>query len=699
MVSQQTIEGLQQGEWQVKLRAGGYYNPVKIKVEDGRLLFFFKYNAALIKEIKESFEGRRWHGFIEGDERKIWSAPITHRNLFQLESLLGKYAQVSPYAHWSLENDYTDVIKEHCVKRNIPIYDHQVQMINLNLNSHWCIDAAEMGTGKTLAAMLTMELAPFEGDAYWVGPKAPLVAVKADFRKWKCPIIPEFITYNRLVKIVDTWEEGQKPPRFLILDESSKCKNPKSQRSQAAQNMADFMRDTWGWDNCFILLLSGSPAPKAPSDWWKQAEIASPGFIREANLFVFRERLAHIYKEESIPGVGGFNKLHTWKDSEEKCAHCGEIKDHPNHEKASFGEMLMQKNSAGQTFEVHEFKPGVNEVEDLGRRLKGLAQSWMKKDCLDLPEKRYKTIEVEPSSEVLNAAKIIVETTTRAVDALTRLRTLSDGFLYEYEKTGTTSDCGGCNATGKVLEYFEPDNPYDVLEPEEVERGVRFLYEECPPDEDPVEFVPEKIGERSAEILSREVDCYTCDGKGQIEDQKRIITEVECPKIGVLVDLLEEHEEVGRLNVFAGFEGSIIRVVNECLRQGWSTLKVDGKGWQFTHPNDGVLNISDDEMLDIYQNGQANHSKITFVGQPGAAGMGLTLTASPSTFFYSNSFNPEDRQQAEDRGHRIGMDIVRGGVIIDCVHLPTDVKVINALRQSKMLQKISMDSLRMCYAA
>jgi hypothetical protein len=85
------------------------------------------------------------------------------------------------------------------------------------------------------------------------------------------------------------------------------------------------------------------------------------------------------------------------------------------------------------------------------------------------------------------------------------------------------------------------------------------------------------------------------------------------------------------------------------------------------------------------------------VGQPGAAGMGLTLTAAHYTFFFSNDFNGENRMQAEDRGHRIGMNVLKGGFIGDVIHLPSDEKVIDNLKLKRDLQHMSMVGVRKAF--
>jgi SNF2 family DNA or RNA helicase len=98
-------------------------------------------------------------------------------------------------------------------------------------------------------------------------------------------------------------------------------------------------------------------------------------------------------------------------------------------------------------------------------------------------------------------------------------------------------------------------------------------------------------------------------------------------------------------------------------------------------------------LLDAFQNDR-KIERIAFIGQPGAAGMGLNLTASPSVIYYSNDFNAESRIQSEDRIHRPGMDRNRGATIYDLLLLPSDLLVLNNLKRKRRLQDLSLGEMR-----
>jgi len=62
--------------------------------------------------------------------------------------------------------------------------------------------------------------------------------------------------------------------------------------------------------------------------------------------------------------------------------------------------------------------------------------------------------------------------------------------------------------------------------------------------------------------------------------------------------------------------------------------------------------------------------------------------------YFSNTFNADDRIQSEDRIHRIGMDVNRGAVIVDLVHLESDMYVRDNLKKKRVLQSITLGELQ-----
>jgi hypothetical protein len=596
----------------------GLAYPVTLDFSGPRIYIQMPYNKKLLEEIK-AMDGAKWHGYDEPKPRKVWSVKNSGRNRFQIAYLEGK----DPYANYDKE-----LIQ---FESNRPLYDHQREMASHCLTYHYVILAAEMGTGKTLAAIEAMEHSGIK-DWWYIAPASVLRAIDLELFKWESKIRPKLYTYEALVKLVGQWRDGDKAPQGVIFDESSRVKTPTAKRTQAALHLAESIREDWG-DAGYVILMSGSPAPKSPVDWWSQCEITCPGFIKEGNVFKFKQRLGLIVNKQNMITGGMYPHLITWKDDENKCDICGKYKD--DHDP-----MIIMD---------HTFKPSKNEVSYLYERMKGLVNVKFKKDCLDLPDKIYKKITLTPSKDTLQLANLIKTKSTRAIEALTMLRELSDGFQYIDTPDGET-ECQKCEGKGKCTEYStDEENPNSL----------------------PTPF---------------ETICDNCGGSGKVTRYKREARQIETPKEQALIDLLEDHEDARRIVIYAGFTGSIDRCYNICSSQGWKIIRVDGRGWY--HPE-----ITGNPLIEFQAacSEKYDGDKIAFVGHPESGGMGLTLTASPSIVYYSNDFKAENRIQSEDRIHRLG---TKGATIIDLIHLPTDELVLENLRKKRELQALSMGQLR-----
>jgi len=644
-------------------RVGSYRYPVRVTIQDDRFFFNFAYNPKLIAEIK-CMQGAKWHGFDETNPVKQWSVPITDRNVFQINYLMER----NPYAKFDVP------LVEISTER--PLYRHQEETKAFILTRRTCIVAEEMGLGKSLAAIEAIEAVGYSGgdEVWWVAPKSGIYAVERELRKWETNIRPRMLSYPALVKIIRQWTPGTQAPKFVVFDESSKLKNPTSQRTQAAMHLTKSMRQEWK-DSCFIVLMSGTPAPKSPIDWWAQCEIAQPGFIKEGDLFKFKRRLCVIEQRESISG-GVFPHIVTWLDDEDKCAICGKADaEQPLHMKRSKSStpvdltLLLKSAPPDRTNWPHPFVGSVNEISRLYKRMQGLVLVKFKKDCLDLPEKRYEIIRVKPTIDILRAVKLIKATSKRTIEALTRLRELSDGFQYTNEVTGSKA-CDVCMGL-KTVEHPTPKTGVDPS-------ASGYIFNK---DDYTIQIIK----------------CLACDGTGSVPTYARGINEVTSPKDQVFIDELDLHEDLGRLVVWGGFTGTIDRLVGIAHQYGWSTLRFDKKVDASDEKGEPA---SVDKYLGAMDYSEKNSKtlleeipKLVFIGNPEAGGMGLTLTASPTALFYSNSFKADARWQSEDRGHRAGMDMNRGYTVKDIIHLPTDELVLTNLLKKRNLQNLTMGEL------
>lgn len=594
---------------------------VDIEEDEKKYYLSFRYDREMVEEVKV-MGGARWN-----PDKREWSIDRSSRNIFQLAYLRGE----NPYEWYDrpLITDLPDL------KR--PLWPHQVDMTLEGLTYHRDIWGAEMGVGKTLSAIEVIERSELK-DWWWIGTRSSLAQFELELDRWGISVYPaKIMTYDGLVKLAS--QSYSLIPEGIIFDECSKLKTATTKRSQAAKIIADAMRNRF--NDPYIIGMSGTPAPKSPVDWWSPCEIICPGFIREGSPKKFMERLGLIVKKENVATGGIYPERVTWWDDVNKCGVCGKHKD--THDL----DVLLGPDP-------HGFRPSVNEVEKLYKRLKGLVVIKMKKDCLShLPEKNYRIIKVEPTKQILNLAKIIVAKSTRAITALTLLRELSDGFQYKDVETGTEV-CDVCfgKKTIKQPIYGTDEWVNDVVELEMID-----------------------------------ISCPQCSGTGEVPTYTRGMTEIKCPKDDALLGIMEDHEEDKRLVIYAGFKGSLDRIQRMVLKEEWDYIRVDGQGWK---TSTGARKPS--EMLSLFQS--KDERKIAFIGQPSSAGIGLTLTASSEIVYYSNDFNPEARTQSEDRIHRPGMDINKGATITDITHLPSDLHTLNILKENRKLMLMSMGQLR-----
>ena len=625
-----------------------------LEYKDGRI-WFLKSPFSLKEEIK-AMRGSRWHGRDDDEDgRKIWSIEDCPRNRFQLGFLIGE----DVYAWFDRElirHDYSDA---RCNGELTPLMPHQCDMSDSGLTYHYQLWAAEMGTGKTLSAQKVIE----KGGIihwWWVGPKSSLPNIRREFAKWgfdfSGPIRIEFITYDELTRRMDQWKPENALPQGVIFDESSRLKGDTSQRTQAAQRLADLIREKFGFDG-YVIEMSGTPSPKSPLDWWSQCEIAWPGFLREGSRKALEQRCGFVVMQQFDAGI--FPKRIGWKDDQRKCKHCGLFEADGPHE----------LDGILDPSEVHPFEPSFNEVAYMHERLKGLVVIKHKKDCLTLPDKRYRKIICRPNPSVLRVAQAIVDGSPNTITGLTLLRELSDGFQYRDVADGEVP-CPHCpNSCGEVEEWFDPEDP------EAVYSAIDMLNEE---------FV--------ARLQKRNVPCTRCGGSGTVPKIVRATREVPCPKEKALKMLLDECEENGRIVVFAGFTGSVDRVTNICHKEGWSVFRCDGRGFEITDREGNVITQDGEEALEFWAD--RDNQRVAFSSHPESGGMSLTLVESRMAVYWSNSFKPEYRAQSEDRIHRKGMDENLGCDIVDLIHLPTDQRVLDVIRQNRALELMTLGEFR-----
>lgn len=407
---------------EVKIKKGRHLHrlPITLTVTKDRIEFtkmgFSKVMNAEIKAMK----GWRWHGYDDDNPRKVWSVANCPRNAFQLDRLQGK----NVYAWWGqplVEIEYER-----------PLQAQQVDMLRRALTNHYVILAAEQGLGKSLVGI---ELAERVGGHWWfVGPKSAQMSVKRELKKWKSKADFDLLTYQGLISRMRYDLNDLVVPIGIIFDESTAFKTYTTQTAVECQKIADMVRAQHG-TNGYIVLFSGTPTAKHPTDIWSQAEVAWPGFIREGTFKAFEERYAIMEEGRDLEGIK-FLKRVGWR---------------------------------------------TEEVAKLPERLKGLMTVYRKKDWLDLPDKTFIVEKVKPSKRVERVARGLVHVAPNTMAALTWTRALSSGFQYKISQKGF-EECCVCNGSGEY-QYPSP-GPCPGCQgsgkkPKYIRETVRF---DCPKD-------------------------------------------------------------------------------------------------------------------------------------------------------------------------------------------------------------------------
>lgn len=138
------------------------------------------------------------------------------------------------------------------------------------------------------------------------------------------------------------------------------------------------------------------------------------------------------------------------------------------------------------------------------------------------------------------------------------------------------------------------------------------------------------------------------------------------PRLDTLADLLEDipHQFI----VWAKFQRDFDQI----------SAKLDDLGLSYVTYTGKTSTADRETARDRFQDGDAR----VFLGNPAAAGEGLTLTAARTVVYYNTSYRLADRLQSEDRAHRIGQ--AHPVQYFDLVARDTvDEKVIDALRAKK----------------
>lgn len=382
---------------------------IKTFILDTKLYFFisFGYNRSMLDEIKKCITNAKWSPdnndpnwptsvtvqFKKENDlpKQGWWFPITARNSFHLKRING-------------ENVYEKYDKE--LITPIPFaskkfkevnWGHQHTILLHMYQRKHCITAAEPRTGKTLPCLELIDLilnsltqVQKEGfPAWFITSKSAKQGILEEIIKWKFFHLLDKLIILTYAKFRQNYNEDIVPPRIIIYDECHALKNPGSIQSKTAKEITEAQIRKYGED-CYRILMSGSPAPRSPDDWWNLCEIACPGFLGNKSKTSLAEELGD------------------WTDENEN------------------GEKLQYKV-------LEKWHP--EKVRDMFNRLQGLVLAIWKKDCMDLPDIIYEWVKCECTQEQMETLSLIKSTPefNKGAQLRLKLRQISDGFIYTYE--------------------------------------------------------------------------------------------------------------------------------------------------------------------------------------------------------------------------------------------------------------------------
>ncbi len=194
-----------------------------------------------------------------------------------------------------------------------PLWNHQVQGIELGKKTPDLALLFDMGTGKTRTALEVLRHRMNENKKILrtliIGPSAVLENWKNEIAKYtkiplskvfvlnqtlaqrtnlylKCPADSIFITnYEAFANLTFAREVMAKPPEFLILDESHRVKGVAAQRTKALIKISDQMANH---KSHYRMILTGTPVLNNEMDLFSQYRILDGGKRLGTNYFQFR---------------------------------------------------------------------------------------------------------------------------------------------------------------------------------------------------------------------------------------------------------------------------------------------------------------------------------------------------------------------------------------------------------------------------
>ena len=130
---------------------------------------------------------------------------------------------------------------------------------------------------------------------------------------------------------------------------------------------------------------------------------------------------------------------------------------------------------------------------------------------------------------------------------------------------------------------------------------------------------------------------------GFLKTEDGDIQEFDSAKMKELLNVIDETE--GKVIIWANWVHSLEMIIRELKKKYGNDSVVAIYG--------DILSKAREEAVEKFQN--SNDVRF-FVSNPQTGGYGLTLTEANTVIYFSNNYDLEQRQQSEDRAHRIGQN-------------------------------------------
>lgn len=390
---------------------------------------------------------------------------------------------------------------------------------------------------------------------------------------------------------------------FTIIDEATRIKTPTAKRSKTAHRLNKYGQR---------IILTGTPMTKSPFGLWSMFEFLKHNFF-DCNAYIFQQRHGVMMRGINNKTGRQFTTTideKTWsialngidKYKREKAAE--KILDDPTlPEDYTYAltdddyEMLHQAYNLSvknvKFIEKRREFTKYKRLDELKEKIAPVTFFIKKEECLDLPPKVYEQLFVNMNKEQAQVYKNLKNTLLAEYDGKELSVTNKIALT-----TRLMQVCGG---------FFPVQEVYDF---------------------DLKDFVP-----------------FTDPAQLEVPDGKTLKVKTRGDLIGgknaKLEALKADLEEAnGPIIIWAQFVAELEYLYKE-LGKGYKAALYYGK-------------TSQAERENILRDFKANKYDL-FIGNPSTAAYGLNLQNSTLQYYYSNSYRVEDRLQAEDRSHRLGV--------------------------------------------